>query len=322
MNILFLVDSSNTSANISSGSGSSFITDSNFWSDFWNKIVNFFKVDMVNFSFRLVLALILLVAGIYIIKLICFLLRKWLTRARDYTNKKNKKSNHKEMDPSIVTFTVSTIRFILAIVLAVSFIATLGLALDGIVSILSSAFLAIGIGLQDVITNFADGVILISEGNIKTGDYIIVDGLEGTVKKISMMRTTLTTVDGKTVLLPNSALSSDNVINCSTEEYRRIVLYYSFPYGTDIEKMSKLILEVVNSLEMTCKDDAHKAFMTVDDFSQSRVDVIKLRVAFYCHNKDYWDLLSLAQKAMYERFVKENIKGAEFKNEIYLPLNK
>ena len=321
MSNLFLVNSSTTSANISSSGSAQNITDSNFWAEFWDKIVNFFKVDMVNFSFRLILAFILLVVGIYIIKLVCFLLRKWLTRARDYTNKKSKKSDRKQMDPSIVTFTVSTVRFILAIILAVSFIATLGLALDGIVSILSSAFLAIGIGLQDVITNFADGVILISEGNIKTGDYIIVGDLEGTVKKISMMRTTLATVDGKTVLLPNSALSAGNVINCSTEEYRRIVLYYSFPYGTDIDKMSSVILEVINSLEMTCKDEEHKAFMTVDDFSQTRVDVVKLRVAFYCHNKDYWDLLSIAQKAVYERFVKDNIKGAEFKNEIYLPTN-
>ena len=85
--------------------------------------------------------------------------------------------------------------------------------------------------------------------------------------------------------------------------------------------MSSIILEVINSLEMTCKDEEHKAFMTVDDFSQTRVDVVKLRVAFYCHNKDYWDLLSIAQKAVYERFVKDNIKGAEFKNEIYLPTN-
>ena len=320
MNLFFLVNSSTTSSNTSSSSSSPDVTDQSFWADFGQKIVNFFKVDMVNFSFRLLLAIVLLIVGIYLIKLICHIIRKWLTRARDLS--KNTKVSKKPMDPSIVTFTISTIRFILAIILAISVIATLGLALDGIVSILSSAFLAIGIGLQDVITNFADGVILISEGNIKTGDYVMVDGLEGTVTKISMMRTTLITPDGKTVLLPNSALCSDNVVNYSTQEYRRIVLYYSFPFGTDIDKMSALILEVINSLDMTCKDEGHKAFMTVDDFSQTRVDVVKLRVAFFCHNKDYWDILSLAQKAIYERFVKDGIRGAEFKNEIYLPTKK
>lgn len=321
---LFLLDSSTADIATSSSSGAASVTDENFWSDLGNRIINFFKVDMVNFAFRLVLALVVLVIGVYLIKLICHLLRKWLTRARDISNKRNDKNDgkkHKTMDPSIVTFTVSTVRFLLAIILAISFVATLGLALDGIVSILSSAFLAIGIGLQDVITNFADGVILISEGNIKTGDYIAVGGLEGTVVKISMMRTTLTTADGKTVLLPNKELSSEDVINYSTEPYRRITLYYSFPYGTDIDKMNEIILDTINSLDMTCKDDAHKAFMTVDDFSQSRVDVVKIRVAFFCKNENYWDMLSISQRAIYERFVKDGIKGAEYKNEIYLPPN-
>ncbi len=289
--------------------------NSDFWSGLWANIQDFFKVEVPSVLIRVALALLLLVAGYYLIKLISHLVRKWLLRAKKISDKKQKG----QMDPSVVTFVVSTIKFLLAIVLALGVIAVLGIALDGAVSIISSAFLAIGIGLQDVITNFADGVILMSEKNIKTGDYILVDDFEGTVTKISMMKTTLVTAEKKTVLIPNSLLCSEVVVNFTTQKYRRLVLYFSFPFGTDINKMGDLLLEVVNSLELTVQEDGFKPSITVDDFSQSRVDVVKIRIAFYSLNENYWTLMSSAQRAIYERFVKEGIRGAEFKNEIYLP---
>ncbi len=311
----FLLDSTGTSSATSSSTTPP--SDASFWADLRDQIVHFFTVDGVTIFIRVVLALVVLIAGIYLIKLFCHLLRKSLKKVRRRVGKKKEKT--KEMDPSVINFIVTSLKFFLAILLALLVIYLLGIPMAGFASILSSAFLAIGLGLQDVITNFANGIIILSEGNLKTGDYVSVDGVEGTINKISMMRTSLSTTDGKTILIPNTKMSAEIVTNYSDEEYRRIALYFTFRNGIDLDETCAMMERIANSVEGVVNLPDQKTSTNIDDFSQTRPNCIRIRVVFYMRNEDYWTVLSEAQKAFYKEFQKANVQLADFDQSIYVP---
>lgn len=321
MHIPFLVDSSTAAGDVaSSNTGSSpSPTDPGFWQDLGNQIVKFFTVDGPALLFRIIFAIIILIVGIYLIKLISHLLKKSLSKTRRIGTKNNKKE--RKIDTSVVSFLVTSVRFFLAILLAFLVIYILGLPLTGFASIVSSAFLAIGLGLQDVITNFANGIIILSENNINTGDYIVVDGVEGTVTRISMMRTTLETVDGRKVLIPNTKLSADIVTNNTSVKFRRQQLFFTFRSGIDIDKMCALLEETANSVKGVVPEvgDGRKTFTAIEDFSQTRQNCIKIKVVFYMKNADYWDVFSESQKVFYKRFAELGIQLAGYDSEYYVP---
>ena len=310
------ISSSGSSSSSSTPSASP--TDPGFWQDLGDQIVQFFTVDGPNLLFRIIFAIIVLIIGIYVIKLICLLLKKSLSKTRHIGPKNNRKEKH--VDISVVSFLVTSIKFFLAILLAFLVIYMLGLPLTGFASIVSSAFLAVGLGLQDVITNFANGIIILSENNINTGDYISVDGVEGTVKRISMMRTTLETVDGRKVLIPNTKLSADIVTNYSTVKYRRFQLFFTFHSGIDLDKMCAQLEEIANTIPGVVNlPPDKKTFTAIDDFSQTRQNCIRIKVVFYMKNEDYWNVYSDSQKVFYKRFQELGIRLADYDKEFYVP---
>ncbi len=286
-----------------------------FWQNLWDEIVSFFQNDALGWAFRIVLALLVLIAGIYLIKFIAYLVRKSLSKERKRKNKPAYK-----MESSVVTFVVSALKFVLAIVLALGVMAILGIDVTGVVSIISSAFLAVGLGLQDIITNFADGVILLSEKNIKSGDYIKVgDTYEGTVSKISIMKTIIVTPDGVTNIIPNTTMCTEVVANYSTSEIRRLALYFPFEYGVDVDEMCRLIEEIIATVDGVYYDDTHIAATNIDNFSQQRMNVITIRLLYYVRNADYWPIRSEAQRVFYKKFVELGIKCAPYDKEFYVP---
>lgn len=292
------------------------VSDPSFWAQLSEQIVSFFTKDGPLLFLRIVFAILVLILGVYIIKILSHFLRRWLNRVRTKTVKG--KPVVKKMDASVTTFIVTSLKFFLAIVLAFLVIFILGIPLTGFATIVSSAFLAIGLGLQDVITNFANGIILLSESNVRTGDYISVDGVEGTITKISIMRTSLSTTDGKTILIPNTKLSADIVTNYSDEKYRRIALYFTFRSGIDVDKMC-LFLEDVARHVPKVDEKENKVKTIIDDFSQTRPNTIRIRVTMYVKNADYWDVLSEAQRTFYKRFQEEKIELADYDKSVYVP---
>jgi small conductance mechanosensitive channel len=312
---LFLADSSTVSSSSSAASSSAASSsttpssDADFWGQMWGQITGYFAVKGVELVFRILVAVIVLLIGSYLIKLICALVRKSVGRQR--TVFVQGKKVIKQTDPSLVSFITSTVRFCLGLALGVAFVAILGIQIDGIVSIISSSFLAVGIGLKDVITNFADGVILISEKNIQTGDVIKVDAYQGTVSRISMVRTTLITNDGSKIFIPNSGVSAGTVINYSSEPIRRISLSFPFKMGSDIDALSKTLTEVALSDPRTLKDRDHPATCLVSDFCQTKPNTVILTVSFFCRNAEYDAVKADMQQAYYRRFLKDGISCRE-----------
>ena len=93
-----------------------------------------------------------------------------------------------------------------------------------IVTIVGSCAVAIGLALQGGLSNIAGGLMLLIFKPFKVGDFISTNGMDGTVKTISIFYTTIVTVDNKIIQLPNGALSNSNIINYSANKTRRVDL--------------------------------------------------------------------------------------------------
>lgn len=277
---IFKSASVSPTSNLPSNSGSTSINSSesggDFFTDIIDKIVDFFKFDAATLAIRIVLALLVFVAGYYLIKLVIRIIKKMLLRPG---------KNGKKIDFGIVSFLCSVIKFVLNFLLVFLVLAILNVPLGGLVSIVSASVLAIGLALQDTIANFANGIFLLSAHNFATGDYISVEGVEGTVIEFNMMSIILLTPDKKRIVVPNSVVAKATVTNYSTEPVRRISINIEVSYDTDLVKARSIILATVDQNEKVLRDPMPQ--VQVSEFKHSAINMV---VKLYCKNEDYWDV--------------------------------
>lgn len=270
----------------------------NFWNDLWNNISTFFTdkgtdgkaMPMYN---RIILAVIVLIIGYFLIKLVFALLK------RSLKSSKKKRSTSK----TAFRFILSCIKTFLYFVLFVSVLSILGINLSGITTVLSSAILAIGVSLQDVIANFAAGIVILSTKLYVEGDYVeINDTIAGTVKEIRMMATILVAPNNILITIPNSTATKGKVTNYNGLETRRLDLVASVAYGTDIDAAKKILKYIVLSDERIRQD--MPITIAVKTMNSSSID---FAVRGYCSTSCYWDtLFSLNEKILTE-FTNRNV---------------
>lgn len=180
---------------------------------------------------KIIVAVLILIIGRLIIKWIL----KMVKKAR-FLNK---------MEVTVRNFLISMIRIVLYVLLVISIIGVLGVPMASIVTVLASCGVAVGLALQGALSNLAGGIMLMIFRPFKIGDYISAAGEEGTVKEVALFYTIINTVDNKKVTIPNGSLMGANVVNFSSEEYRRVDLTFQIGAGNDIDKVQELMLKVV-----------------------------------------------------------------------------
>ena len=231
----------------------------------WNKILNF----CLTFGGRLLLAVLVLVVGSVLIKIIIKLMKK--------------RKNTKYDDPTVHQFLMNFIKIALYVLLIVTIIAILGVPMASVVAVIASAGVAIGLALQGSLSNFAGGIMLLIFRPFKLDDFIEASGYSGTVVDIGIFYTTLRTTDNKAVTLPNGALMNDNVINYTVHDTRRLDLTFSAAYGSDVEHIKTLLLEEAQNHELVLKEPA--PFCRMAKQGDSSLDFV-LRV--WVKRDDYW----------------------------------
>lgn len=262
-----------------------------FFKHFWETIVKFFSENGQTMLVNTILALIVLIVGHYLIKLILFILRKSF------------KISKKQVDRSARSFLISFVAIVLRFLLAIGVLTILQVKLDGIISILSAGVLAIGLSLQDSIGNFAAGVMLISTKPFKTDDFIeIKDNISGTVVDVRMMTTVLNTPDNQKVIIPNSEVMKSTIINFSAQPTRRIDLTFDIDYGTDLEKAKKVALNVL-------KNDSRilSTPVPITMIKGTAASSIILGVRGYSNTEDYWDAVWSINEKIILAFREEGI---------------
>ena len=226
----------------------------------------------LRFGVKILLAVIVLIVGIQIIKLLRRIVRKSMQRAN--------------ADTGVVQFVDSFLKAVLYILLFFMIASGFGLNTASIVALLGSAGVAIGLAVQGSLSNFAGGVLILLLKPFKVDDYIIISGNanEGPVMEIQLFYTKLVTVDNHVVIIPNGELTTSNIINMSTLSERRINISVSIAYDADIRTAKEVIRSVLEQDAAVLKDKEH--FVFVDELADSGVN---LKVRCWSRNEDYWE---------------------------------
>ena len=199
---------------------------------------------IVQFSFRLLGAILVFYVGKFLIKKIFGVVRVILER--------------NEIDASLSSFVLSLVRIGLYFLLIILCIGILGVETSAFVALLASAGLAVSMAMSGTLQNFAGGVLIILLKPYKVGDYIEAQGFTGTVKEIQIFHTVINTMDNKTIIIPNGGLSTGSINNYSIEDYRRVDWEIGLTYGFDYTRAKQQIIDMLLSDERVVEDTLGK----------------------------------------------------------------
>lgn len=176
---------------------------------------------------RILAALLALLVGLWLIRLI----KKW-TRTR-----MQKRAINSTLGPFLQSLIISVLYVLLVLML----MQILGIQMTLFAALLGGITVAAGLALSGTMQNFASGILILLLKPFRIGDNIITQGQEGMVTAIQIFYTVITTFDNKMVIVPNSKLSNEIIINTSREGKRRMDIELKLHYGIDMEKVRYII---------------------------------------------------------------------------------
>lgn len=220
---------------------------------------------------RVAMAAIFFLIGMQVIKLI----RKVIKKSFQFRN----------ADLGVIQFMDSFIKYALTIMLIFFIAGQCGLDATGIVALLGSAGVAIGLAVQGSLSNFAGGVLILLLKPFKVGDFIKEDahGNEGVVDEIQLFYTKLHTLDNKIVVLPNGELANNSITNATNQDARMVIMKVSISYDDDIKTAKAILVNCMEKDERVLKDRDH--FVVVSDLGAHGVD---LECRLWVATADYW----------------------------------
>ncbi len=243
----------------------------------------------VDLLVKLVIGLLILIIGFKIISVI--------------ENKLKKPHKFSKLDQSVKTFLISFATITMKILLIIIFLSTIGVPMASLVTIVGSCAVAIGLALQGGLSNIAGGLMILVFKPFKVGNFISVNGFDGTVKSITMFYTTITTPDNKVVQLPNGSLSNSNITNYSANSERRVDLDISVSYKEDIDKVKKVITKILDKHKLVLQDK--DKFVRLKKHDESAIVFV---VRCWVNTSDYWDVYFDLMELIKKEFDKNNIE--------------
>ncbi|MEC3964447.1 mechanosensitive ion channel family protein [Flagellimonas halotolerans] len=178
----------------------------------------------------LITAIITFFIGLWVIKFFNRMVRRFFVK--------------KDYDKTLESFLQSFISITLKALLFVLVITQLGVKTSSLVAIVGAAGLAVGLALQGSLANFAGGVLILIFKPFKVGDWISAQGVDGTVKEISIFNTKLSTFGNQIAIIPNGQLSNGNIVNYNMENTRRDKFDVGIGYGANIKEAKEILLQI------------------------------------------------------------------------------
>lgn len=253
----------------------------------------------VNFSLKLLTAVVLLVIGILIVKLIRRLVGKAFNKA--------------QLEPSLRTFVLSLISFLLYASLLVVVGSTIGIQTSSFVAIIGAAGLAIGLALQGSLANFAGGVLILIFKPFKVDDLVKVKDVLGRVTKIDILYTRLRTFDNRIITIPNGTMANAEIDNRTMESTRRVDMVLRISYQTDIKQVRELVVKTLSKHPKALGNPAPD--MWVDEL---RDFDIKIAMRCWVPSEEYWQVYWDQLESVKEALENAGIKIPIPRQDVYL----
>jgi len=195
----------------------------------WVKYGDEVLLGVLNFAW----ALIILVAGMWIAGAAARLAR-------------NSASKAKHIEPTIVVFFGSVVRYVIMAIVLVAVLQRFGVQTTSIIAVLGAATLAIGLALQGALSNVAAGVLLVLYRPYRIGDYVdILNGKIGTVRDVNIFTTELATLDNVKIVVPNGQIFANAIFNYSTSETRRANVEFHVGYDADMPAVIETVMNLL-----------------------------------------------------------------------------
>ena len=243
---------------------------------------------VITFGPKLVGAIIVLIIGMWVIKMFQKALKKGFEK--------------RSMEPSLKGFLNSMFGILLKVMLWITVIGMMGVEMTSFIAILGAAGLAVGMALSGTLQNFAGGVMLLLFKPFKVGDIIEAQGYTGKVSEIQIFNTILKTPDNKTIIIPNGGLSTNSMVNYSTEPQRRVDFVFGISYGDNVDKAKEVLTKLIDADSRILKDPA--PFIAVTELADSSVNLV---VRVWSESADYWGVYFDLTESVYKTFDAEGL---------------
>ena len=227
--------------------------------------------DMVSFGIRVAVALLIFIIGRFIIQLI----RKSVKHSIERSS----------VDTGVAQFTDSLLKFGMYVLLIMIVAGNLGIEVSSITALFAAAGVGISLALQGTLSNLAGGVQILFLKPFVVGDYIIEDTNknEGTVKEIKVFYTKLSTLDNKTIVIPNGILTGNSLTNVTAKAERQLDLKVGISYQSDLKKAKDTLEKLIQENPNIIKEEEWKVF--VDSLGDSAV-ILGMRA--WVKTDEYW----------------------------------
>jgi small conductance mechanosensitive channel len=266
------------------------------WVDFWHRFIDspveglkYLGSHAVGVLGKIVIALLIFWAGRWLIRKLLRLLRAVLLRRR--------------VDSSIRIFLGYLVSIVLYIMLFGMMVAVMGWNMTGLVAVFAAAAFAVGMALSGTLSNFAGGVLILLLKPFRVGDYIEAQGFGGTVNAIELFHTTIHTPDNKTVVMPNSVLSTGIVDNVSRQPTRMVEWKVGICYGDDFAQAEKIARAILAGDPRVLKD--REIVVVINEMTASGLVVL---ARAWVATPDYWPMFWDTNRRLYEQFSAAGIR--------------
>jgi small conductance mechanosensitive channel len=242
----------------------------------------------------------------FLFKVLVFLLILWiavalsrLTRRLVTEALKRSKLNVSQLLQRMIVSTAGGLVLLLGLLFG---LAQLGISVGPALAGLGIAGFIVGFALQDTLGNFASGLMILLYRPYDVGDLIEAGGVFGKVSSMSLVNTTVLTVDNQTLVMPNSKIWGDVIKNVTAQKIRRVDMVFGIGYGDDIPKAEKVLTEIVSGHEKVLDDP--EPVVRLHTLNESSVDFV---VRPWVKTDDYWEVYWDITRAVKLRFDEEEI---------------
>ena len=242
----------------------------------------------------------------FIVKLALFLGILYVTRLiSNITRKTVRKSvSHSKMDFSLLMqeFFVSIASKAVVFIGLLIALSQIGIELAPLLTGFGVAGIIIGFALQDTLSNFASGLMILIYRPYDVGDMVKVSGVQGTVKDMNLVSTTVQTIDNQRLVIPNNKIWGDVINNITAERVRRVDMVFGIGYSDDIDKAKSVLNDIIIAHPLVLKKPEH--MIKLHTLNTSSVDFV---VRPWVKTDDYWDVYWDVTETVKKRFDEEGI---------------
>lgn len=232
--------------------------------------------------------------------LLIFLIGRWISGQIVLLIKKG--MGKARVDETLISFVANGTYVALIVVIVVAAIGNLGVETTSFIAVFGAAGLAVGLALKDTLSNVGAAILIIFFKPFKVGDYIEASGVQGIVQAMNLFSTTLTTVDNRSIIIPNGALIAGNIINYTSNNQRRIDMVFDIDYKDDLKLSKEVVLNVLLAHPKILKEPA--PVVVVGALADNSV---QLYARPWVDALEYWDIKFEITESVKLEFDKHNI---------------